>query len=191
LAYKHKIIIITNYKFRGEAIMNAAEYSLKILETLVESAGGSIEPFRHILVKNNNLTPKTEINQINALFDKTIDGFFHCAAKNITFTDISKIKNFFGRTIEEAYPGVSPTFIKLARTYWTFKVFLNESPPDPSVVFSFLQMIEVSFAGVFFPFPGPIGPSKKKREETMRTLIKQSGANFDEEDYIRGNYYLK
>lgn len=171
--------------------MSNVDEGLKILQTLVESAGGSIAPFRHILVKNADSAPKNEIAQLQKLYDKSIDGFFHCAAKNYTFTDVTRIQQFFGRTLREAYPGVSPTFMQLARTYWTFKVFLNESTPDSSVVIGFLQAIDISFAGVFFPSPGPFSQPKEKREETMYALMRLSGADLDVDDYIRGNFYLR
>ena len=170
--------------------MSKVDESLGFLQTLVESAGGSIEPFRHILVKNADVTAEDEFARLITLCDTAIDGFFHCAAQDVTFTDISRIEEFYGRTLEEAYPGVSTTFMKLARTYWTFKVILNECTPDPSVCVTLLQGIDINFAGLFFPTPG-ISPPKELREETMRTLIEQSGADLDVEDYIKGNFYLR
>jgi hypothetical protein len=171
--------------------MDKVDASLRMLQTLVESAGGSIEPFRHILVQNADRTSESDIAQLSALEYTAIDGFFHCAAKNLTFTDIGRIRQFFGRTLEEAYPGASPTFMQLASTYWTFKLLLNESMPASSVVGGLLQAIDILFAGVFFPTPGPLGRPKEERETTMRFLIQQSGANLDLEDYIRGNFYLR
>jgi hypothetical protein len=121
------------------------------------------------------------------------NGFFHCAAKGVTFTDISRIKKFYGRTLQEAYPGVSPTFMKLARTFWTFKIILNECTEATFVCDSLLQDIEINFAGLFFPTPDWLGmsPPKELREQTMRKFIEESGADLDVEDYIRGNYYLR
>jgi len=165
---------------------------LRILRVLVESGGGSIEPTLQVLQKtDSNISAEDEIAQLEALFGSAIDGFFHCAAHNVTFTDVSRIQEFYGYTLEENYPGASPTFMKLARTYWTFKVALMKCVPHESVCINLLQEIDVNFAGVFFPTPGPFGPPKKLREKTMRTLIEQSDADFDVEDYIRGNFYLR
>ncbi len=172
--------------------MSKKDESLKILQILVESAGGSIEPVRDLLCKNNNeAKSKEENSQLEKLHHIAFDGFFHCAACKVMFTDISKIEGFFGRTLEEAYPRVSPTFMKLARTFWTFKLVLNECAPNESVCTALLQDIDIDFAGLFFPFPGPMRQPKKLREKTMRTFIEQSGAELDVEDYIRGNFYLR
>ena len=172
--------------------MSEFDDSLRILKILVESAGNSVEPFRDLLLRNSSeTTSKNETTQLEQLRFAAIDGFFHCAASDVTFTDISGIAGFFGRTLEEAYPGVSPTFMKLARTYWTFKLILNDCTTDQSVCTSLLQGIDIDFSGVFFPSPGPMSPPKKLREKTMRTLITQSGADLDVEDYIRGNFYLR
>jgi len=165
--------------------------ALRIIQILVESAGGSIEPVRHLLCKNHtDVTAKDDSIRLDELCYTAFNGFFHCAAQDVTFTDISRIEEFYGRTLEEAYPGVSHTFMKLARTYWTFKVILNECTSDTSVCVTLLQDIEINFAGLFFPTPG-ISPPKELREETMRSLIEQSGADLDVEDFIRGNLYLR
>ena len=172
--------------------MGKVDESLRILKILVESTGGSIEQVQDLLSRNaSDVTPKDNIARINSLHELGIYGFFHCAVRNVVFTDISKIEGFFGRTLEEAYPRVSPTFMKLARTFWTFKLVLHECTPNDSVCAALLQVIEIDFAGVFFPFPGPLSPPKKQRKQTMRALIERSGADFDVEDYIRGNFYLR
>jgi len=193
--------------------MSKLDENLRILQILVESAGGSIEPVRHLLRRNHeDITAEDDAARLKELLELAIDGFFHCAARNITFTELSRIEEFCGRTLEENYPGVSPlalgwslecgrtleenypgaspTFMKLARTYWTFKLILIECTQEPSVCATLLGIIDINFAGLFFPTPG-ISPPKELREETMRTLIEQSGAELDVEDFIRGNFYLR
>ena len=171
--------------------MNKVDEGLRILKVLVESAGGSIESTRYILQKSHtNVTARDDIARLEELQETAIKGFFHCAASNVTLTDVSRIRGFYGRTLEDNYPGASAAFMKLARTYWTFKVSLIKCVPDSSVCISLLQAIDLAFAGVFFPTPG-ISPSNELREETMQTLIEHSGADFDVEDYIKGNFYLQ
>ena len=171
--------------------MSKIDESLRILQILVESAGGSIEPMRHLLRRNyEDITAEDDAARLKELSELAVDGFFHCAARNITFTELSRIEEFYGRTLEENYPGASPTFMKLARTYWTFKVILIECTQEPSVCATLLRDIDLNFAGLFFPTPG-ISPPKGLREETMRTFIEQSGADLDVEDFIRGNLYLR
>ena len=161
------------------SIMSKLDKNLRILQILVESAGGSIEPVRHLLRRNHeDITAEDDAARLKELLELAIDGFFHCAARNITFTELSRIEEFCGRTLEENYPGASPTFMKL------------ECTQEPSVCATLLGIIDINFAGLFFPTPG-ISPSKELREETMRTLIEQSGADFDVEDFIRGNPYLR
>jgi hypothetical protein len=178
--------------------MEIENESLKIIQTLMESTGASIEPYRELLYKkHSDAMSKDEVSKLEEIRLKAFNGFFHCAAQDIIFTDISRIKKFYGRTIEEACPGASHTFMKLAKTYWTFKVLLNEmvlgnrGKPVSSICFGLLQSIDIDFAGVFFPTPGPFGPSKKKREEAMRSLIEMSGAGLDVDDYIQGKFYLQ
>jgi hypothetical protein len=166
--------------------------AMEMLRVLVETAGGSVEPVRTILSQNYdcNLPPALK-DELAALVHTAIRGFFHCALRNIVFADISRIREFYGRTLEQNYPGASPTFMKLARTYWTFKVVLIECRGDTSLCMGLLGEIELNFAGLYFPMRGFFGPSKSQRMETMRKVMEMSGAALDIEDYLRGNPYLR
>jgi len=168
--------------------MNKLEEALRILKLLVEPLGGSIEPTLSILSKNDDELTESEAAQLRDLYNTAIDGFFVCAAIDLVFTNVSQIRELY--SLEERYPGASLTFMKLARTYWTFKVILIKIISDHSACVNLLGVIDNNFAGVFFPSPGPFQPPKQLREKTMRTLIEQSGANLDVEDYIKGNFYL-
>jgi hypothetical protein len=53
-----------------------------------------------------------------------------------------------------------------------------------------LRAVDLLFAGVFFPTPG-FSPPKAARREAMLELVRQSRADFDGEDYLRDNYYLR
>jgi hypothetical protein len=164
---------------------------LDLIQLLVESNGDNIESVKDLLSLNYNaIKLKDDIEKLENLKFMIIDGFFHCAAKDIVFTDIENIKKTFGRTLDRAYPIASETFMKLARTYWTFKLTLIECIPHNSACIQLLQDIDINFAGVFFPTPGPFSPSREQREITMRALLASSGANLDIEDFIKGNPYL-
>lgn len=172
--------------------MRTVDECLRILGLLVESAGGSIEAVRSTLERNRaDAQTRDDLAQRESLRDVAISGFFHCAARNVIFTDLSRVKGLYGRALGEVYPWASPTFMKLARTYWTFKVALRECGHDESVCAGLLWSIDETFAGVFFPTPGPIAPSREMRETTMRLVIEESGANFDVEDYMMNNPYLQ
>ncbi len=163
-----------------------------MLKILVEAAGGKIEPVRHILSKHKDSdVPINLSEEIGTIGNQAIDGFFHCAAKDIIFTDIEKISKYYGRGLKQAYPGASLTFMKLARTYWTFKVMLIHCLSDDSICVSLLNSIDINFSGIFFPTPGPFGPPREQRMMAMRTFIEESGADLDVEDYLRSNPYLK
>jgi hypothetical protein len=164
---------------------------LNLIKLLVESKGDSIEQIKDLLGTNYSAVKlKDDMEKLEYLKYAIIDGFFHCAAKDIVFTDIGNIKKTYGRTLDQAYPIASETFMKLARTYWTFKVTLIECIPHNSTCIQLLQDVDINFAGLFFPTPGPFSPSREQREITMRALLASSGANLDIEDFVKGNPYL-
>ena len=164
----------------------------QLLRTLVEAAGGTLEPVLCILDRPYEEQLANDYgDRIEHVQQAALSGFIHCAACGITFTDESQIENCYGASLETAYPGVSRTFMALARTYWTFKVVLLDGSADSLMCVKILWAIDVAFAGLFFPTPGPFSPPKQLREQTMRDFIRAAGADFDEDDYIRNNYYLR
>lgn len=172
--------------------MTKTEQAMRILQILVESAGGTLEPVQHIMCRTyTDDVARNHAGQLRRIHDTAIAGFFHCAAANTTFVEIGRIRSQYGRNLEDAYPGATPTFMKLARTYWTFKVALIGCTPDSSACVKLLWAIDETFAGVFFPTPGPVSPPKWLRKKMMRELIQQSGAELDVEEYISDNYYLR
>jgi len=168
-----------------------ADSPFNVLKALVEAGGGSIEPFRRLLQDRHDDTVTSGLlEQLEPLVYTAIGGLFHCAARGTVFCALDRIEQFYGRTLEDAYPGVSLTFMKLARTYWTLKIVIIDNLPAVSPCSSLLATIDMNFAGVFFPTPGPFGPPASERVRAMRVLIEQSGADFDVEDYLRGNPYI-
>ena len=165
---------------------------LRVLKTLVETTGASLQPIQHVLLQDCDLElPGAMQAQLQALPFVAVKGFFHCAAHDVMFCDLARVSQFYGRTIEQAYPDTSRTFMKVARTYWTFKVIFNErDTEDNSVCTSVLAAADLSFAGVFFPTAGPFGPPREQRMEAMRAMIVGSGAALDAEDFLRGNPYV-
>ncbi|HUX01911.1 MAG: hypothetical protein WBD63_10100 [Phycisphaerae bacterium] len=171
--------------------MDKTEEGIRLLRILVEAAGGTLGAAENILREPyTDETAKKHESLLTQLQETALAGFFHCASASVLFTDLDSIRGHYGRGLEDAYPGASPTFMSLARTYWTFKVCLIRCGPAPAVCLTLLRGIDLTFAGVFFPTPGVFSQPKWLRETTMRDLIGMSGANFDVEDYLRGNYYL-
>jgi hypothetical protein len=176
----------------GQQPKSAVEKALDLLGVLVDAGGGSIESVREILRKPGDTSvPPGLTGQLEDIKFRAIHGFFHCASKGVIFTELNRICEFYGRDLDQAYPAASPTFMKLARTYWTFKVVFNECHKDPSLCVRLLDAIDLNFAGLFFPMPGPFGPSSENRQMAMRALIGMSGADLDVEDYLRGNPYIQ
>jgi hypothetical protein len=175
-----------------EEPMDKSEEGMRLLRTLVAAAGATLEAAEIILREPyTEETVRKHESVLMELQQTALAGFFHCASANVLFTDLDSIRAYYGRGLEDAYPGASATFLRLAKTYWTFKVCLIRCTPGSSVCFKLLWAIDETFAGVFFPTPGPFSPPKRLRETMMRDLITRSGAQFDVEDYVRGNHYLR
>ncbi len=92
--------------------------------------------------------------------------------------------------MEENYPEASKSFIKFARTYWTFQIHLLEDLTGSSnyLAYSYLASLHAIIASVFFPMPGPATIPSNKREKDQREVLKDF--DIDIEDFIKGNPIL-
>lgn len=127
------------------------------------------------------------------LYDALFQGFFKCAEQGYTFTELEKVEQRFGKTLEENYSGASEDFLRFAKTYWTFKLFALDSEGDYWGTFlsALFKHLEEAIAAVFFPTPGPASVAVDKREAKQRELLKTYTTQIDVDAFIEGNPILK
>ena len=73
---------------------------------------------------NRDSFTEVEKERIREIKQAAIDGFFHMAAEKQVFCPLERVTAYYGRTVQQAYPGCSRTFYQLTATYFTFKVEL-------------------------------------------------------------------
>ena len=127
---------------------------------------------------------------LGKFYDNLTKGYILLAIKGYEFTKIDRIEEKFGSTMEENYPEASESFIKFARTYWTFQIHLLEDLTGSSnyLAYSYLASLHAIIASGFFPMPGPATIPSNKREEIQREVLKDF--DIDIEDFIKGNPIL-
>lgn len=138
------------------------------------------------------LTPnQTKI--INQTIDLMIIVFFEKVTRGETFGLLSRIKEKYGKTVEEHYGLSTGPFINMARTYWTFKLEINDLFPDfTNIVLSkILRTIEEDMASLFFPTPGPATIPVKKRREAQRKFLEIYAPEIDIDRFLSENPLLK
>ncbi|MBI5862924.1 MAG: hypothetical protein HZB38_00140 [Planctomycetes bacterium] len=164
----------------------------RMLYWLVTASGGEVSSAHALLQRpNNGSFTDAEKERMREVKDAAIPGFFHMAAKDQVFCPLERVTAYYGRTVQQAYPGCSRTFYRLTNTYFTFKVELIALGHEPSLCSGLLRGVDLDFSGLFYPTPGPFGHPPAQREAAMRTLIGMSRALLDLEDFIRGNPYLR
>ena len=122
---------------------------------------------------------------------KILEGYFPLAVRGHQFTDSYKIKQEFGKTLEENYPEANQLFIKFAKTFWTLKICLLDSISEKStgyIAYALLSFLENRVSGIFFPMPGIVTISSKERENTQRDILKDF--DIDIEEFMKGNSIL-
>jgi hypothetical protein len=108
------------------------------------------------------------------------------ARNNETFGDVARVKERFGRTLEENYGVVPGPFLSLARAYWTFKLELEDllSHQSRPLLTEILRRVEVDVASVFFPTPGFLSIPVAKRRAAQRAILQQYAPGFDVERFL-------
>ncbi len=172
--------------------MSRFDTAYQMLTWLVTASGREAASAYSLLQRSNKLPlSPSEKEQMDGLKHAAIDGFFHMAAKNQIFCPLERVTAYYGRTVQQAYPGCSRTFYQLTNTYFTFKVEMFGLDGESSLCAGLLRAVDLAFCSLFYPTPGPFGHPPAEREAAMRALILMSGAPLDLEDFIRGNSYLR
>lgn len=170
------------------------EQGLRAVEILVHQVGVKVDgQQRRLLLKPADSLNDAEAESLGQLIDALYEGFFHCAATGYAFVPPEKIRERFGSTLEQNYPGASASFLRFATTYWTFKIMQSDLCPEHGDKFisQLFSRFELEIGSVFFPMPGPLTIPTHQREQKQRELIAKFGAQIDIDDFIRGNPILK
>ncbi len=172
---------------------NYSIYIIAALKTLIFNGEGSLSNDDLKMFKGESSKAEKDTMRIGEIYENTLKGFFHCAAKGFTFIPEEIIIEKYGRSVEQNYPEASNEFLKFAKTYWTLKILVDnliKSGKTDCLESYFLGKLEQVIGPLFFPFPGPMKISPKMREKDQRELLKASGANIDIEKFIKGNPIL-
>lgn len=138
-------------------------------------------------------------DSFKVLYDSSFQGLIVSMLKGKVFIDKSKIEETYGNSIEAQFPESSIEFYKVANSYWTFKLAIENavnSKNNDLISSQVLGKVEIDIASIFFPTQGPLRISPKKRGKAQRELLTAvidefDIENFDLESYVTGNPYLK
>lgn len=166
---------------------------IAILKKLASKGGASIaEAEEEVLLSEDPQRMEANKNRMVEIVEAVTVGFIHCASDGVVFDSPDKMKEIYGRSLEENYPEANGTFLKFAKTYWTFKMKIIGIKHSGAYWngLELLRQAEFNIACLFFPTPGPEKISYKEREQTQRELLELSGANIDIDKFIEGNSIL-
>lgn len=120
--------------------------------------------------------------------------FFLKTVNGETFCSTEKIKSQFGMTLEQRYGLSSGPFINLARTYWTFKLELDEDQlrhkENMPLLLVILRTVEMNMAGVFFPTPSPFTVSTDERKSSQIQVLQEFAPQIDIRRFLSENPIL-
>ena len=122
------------------------------------------------------------------VMDAMIRLFYKRAVQGEPFGSLSRIKEKLGSSLEENYGLSSGPFINMAKTYWTYKLEIEDlfPPYRDNILSGILGKIELDIAGVFFPTRGIKMPLTLRKAQ-QRRLLKEYAPEIDVERFLSEN----
>ncbi len=181
-----------------------AQNATKVVMTLLERGGAEVtEEERGVFEVHADIVvlPDGGISlsssaisgeRVAELGEFALKGFFLIAAEGEPFVPPARIKERFGKSLNENYPEAGPSFLRFATTYWTLKLVLEDLVLcDESARGSqrILELVEEFVRTLFFPTLGPLKIHSLRREQAQREVLSQVDA-FDIDDFVVNNPIL-
>jgi hypothetical protein len=118
--------------------------------------------------------------------------FYIKASRGETFGPVARIKEKLGSSPEENYGLSTGPFINMAKTYWTYKLEVQDLFPEhhKTLLSQILLKIEIDIAGLFFPSPG-ISMPDSLRKMTQRKFLQEYAPMMDVERFLSESPILK
>jgi len=192
---KH-ISLIHERKREKKNKTNDIEELIKTISLILDATGAKLneKDKKMLFSKKRPEEVKTlsdeQKKSLGKFYDNLAKGYILLAIKGYEFTKVDRVEKKFGSTMEENYPEASKSFIKFARTYWTFQIHLleNFTGLKDFLAYSYLADLHAIIASVFFPMSGPATIPSNEREKTQREILKD--LDIDIEDFMKGNPIL-
>ncbi len=126
------------------------------------------------------------------LSDILLREFFRKVCNSESFGDESRIKKRFNISFFENYKVSSGPFYDIARTYWTFKLEMEDLFPEQYdiILSQILKSIDFEIAGLFFPTPGPSKIPFKERIKAQEKTLATYAPDFDRDNFFKNNPVL-
>jgi hypothetical protein len=160
-----------------------------------QSVGKQLTPDKKafLLAELSESSTQEQKEALAEAYDIMTRFFYSKASRGETFGSIGRVKERFGRSLEENYGLSSGSFIDMAKTYWTYKLEVKDLFPQHSKcsLSQVLLQIENEIAGIFFPTPGPMQISVSQRREAQRQLLQEYASGMDIERFLSESPILK
>ena len=116
--------------------------------------------------------------------------FFKKAEGGFIFCPLDAVNKEFGKTLSQNYNISDGPFYDLAKTYWTFRLQLDEDSSNlPKgylpLYIKILRQVEINIAGLFFPTGGHINKGQQKQ------VLKEYAPDIDIDQFMDDNPMFK
>jgi hypothetical protein len=139
---------------------------------------------------------KIQDESLNEVVEVTTELFTRYFFKKVTlgktFGSIRRVEQKFGHSLESNYAVPGGPFIDMAKTYWTYKLEIEDLLPEhyDLVMTRGLMQIEGNIGSLFFPFPGPAIIWVRERREAQRRVLEEYAVGMDIDAFLDNNPFL-
>ncbi len=151
------------------------------------------EKRKHLLQELPATKQDESSETIREAFDVIFRYFFQRASAGQPFGPLERVTRTFGQSIEQRYRLTDGPFIKMAQTYWTYKLEVEDLIPlhTRTSLSHVLFEVEQNIASVFFPTPGPLRMPVDKRRAAQRQLLELYAPSMGIDQFLSESAILK
>lgn len=119
--------------------------------------------------------------------------FWKKAAAGQTFGNVDRIREKFGKSLEENYGLSSGPFLDVARAYWTYQAEVGDIYPEyrRKWIGEALTAVEINVRTLFFPTAGPMTVPEKTRRAAQKELLEDFAPEMDIERFLSESPILR
>lgn len=119
--------------------------------------------------------------------------FWKKAVAGETFGNVERVREEFGKSLEENYGLSSGPFLNVARTYWTYQIEVGDLFPEyyDKWIGEALKAVEFNVREMFFPTPGSRTIPVKIRRAAQKKFLQEFAPQMKIERFLEENPILK
>jgi hypothetical protein len=173
--------------------MNKEGWISETVKAYQEQNGTLSSTEQSMLLREISESDQEQMSVVSRTYDVFGKHFLNKATNGETFGSIERVKQKYGKTLEQNYRLKPGPFLSFAKTYWTYKIEVDDlsSQFTGLALTRILSEVERDIGSLFFPMPGIQFIPNEERRKTQTEFLRQLAPEIEIERFMRENPFLR